>query len=399
MMTNPAGKPKREAILHIGTWKTGTKTIQDQLNRRRPELIDQGAAYPITPGAHSCLLLTYAAARGRYHPEEYVWNGMEPEARLEQFAGEFADEMASLPDHVDRVIFSDERMSTALRNVEEVQRLRDILDPWFDKFLIVIYLRRQDQFMASLYTQILRTGVLDHPDDIYDKPILLRPCDYWRTLSCWWNVFRPPNVRPRIYEKRDGKNFDSLIDFFTLCRLKPPGNDGKVIRRNQGISEAGQAVLREAGRLMLERHKLQPKASTGRPIELIRLEGPQWDALTRLVTNSLPGKGWAPTREQAEWLLTRYAKGNEVLRKRYYPDRETLFSMDFSDLPETRAGRSDAICFEAACTALVEASFRQAETVKPVVKPQAARVAGAEVRRPMEESADDPLLVNADDEV
>ena len=55
-------KPSRSAILHIGTEKTGTTTLQVMLAGKRPALADLGYRYASAPGdiSHTALA-AYAA--------------------------------------------------------------------------------------------------------------------------------------------------------------------------------------------------------------------------------------------------------------------------------------------------------------------------------------------------
>lgn len=56
-------------ILHIGTGKTGTSSIQESLFRAREKLLENGILYPDIPGFTNQNFLAMAAAQGV--PREY----------------------------------------------------------------------------------------------------------------------------------------------------------------------------------------------------------------------------------------------------------------------------------------------------------------------------------------
>jgi hypothetical protein len=338
---------QREAIIHIGTMKTGSTSIQNVFNKRRDEMLPQGAYYPRTPGLSAHQLLTYVAARPRPAtrlPEEGIWNGMDPEERLVQFRGEFAREMEALPDHVDRVIFSDERLSFMLRDVAEITPLREILQPYFSRFRVIAYLRKQDSYLASRYSELLRVGSIGEPDHIRNIPEVIVAYDYSRLLGNWAAVFGQESIKPRLYERGAAKSFDSVDDFIAACGLSivVPQND-PARGSNPSMNAAGQEVLREVGKVMQERMNTKHVA------------GPLWRTISNTVTKALPGKGWLPTRDEAAAFMARFADANEDVRSKYFPNQATLFADDQASFPLHASTLTDRQRFEAACAALLEA--------------------------------------------
>jgi len=342
---------QREAIIHIGTMKTGSTSIQNVFYMRRDEMLPQGAYYPRTPGLTAHQLLTYAAARPRPAtrlPDESIWNGMDPEERLLQFRDEFAREMGTLPSHVDRVIFSDERLSFMLRDVPEISAVREILQPYFSRFRVIAYLRRQDSYLASRYSELLRVGSIGEPDHIRNNPGVMVTYDYNQLLGNWEAVFGQESIKPRLYERGANKPFDSVDDFMSACGLSidvPPNDPARV--SNPSMNAAGQEVLREIGRVMQERMNAQ------------HVDGPLWRVIRNTVTTALPGQGWLPTRDEAATFMARFAEGNEAIRRNYFPDRVTLFNDVSASFPIEAQSVTDRQRFEAACLALLDGLTHQ----------------------------------------
>ena len=335
----------REAILHIGTPKTGSTSIQNVLNASQAELMAQGVFFPLSPttktgGMHS--YLTYAVAGGKHSPGDGIWDGMPPQRRLAQMRTELDAELTGLPPHVDRVVFSDERLSSVMHSVEQLTTLRDLLAPYFDRFSVVVYLRRQDLLLASQYSQMLRMGSVRDPDASLTGKVKYY-YDYARMLDLWASVFGDAAINLRIYERGPGGNFDSVQDFLSYCRVTLDLSDaGKKTSLNASFDLAGQRIVRSVGRILQERSGSKD------------VFGPAWTVLASATTKALPGKGWGPTRGEAMAFMQRFDAGNEVVRARFCPDRTTLFSTDFSNLPELRDDLSPDTYFESACKVLAE---------------------------------------------
>jgi len=113
-------------------------------------------------------------------------------------------------------------------------------------------------------------------------------------------------------------------DFLHVAGLSLP-NAAEAPKKNSnlGITLQGQALLLTAGR------HFAAKAGD----ELWR-DTPQWRRFAEVVSEFFPGRGWRPTQAEARAYMARFAATNERARSRFFPDRATLFSTDFSDLPE-----------------------------------------------------------------
>ena len=340
----------RELFLHIGTTKTGSTSIQFVLEAQRREMLTQGVYYPKTHGTKRHLLLAFASAgtgRFRQMSGDAMWQGMEPGARIEAYRGEFAAEMEGLPKRVDRVILSAEQFGLLLRSQDQIQRLHDILAPHFSKMTVVIYLRRQDSHYASMYAQMLRMGNLHQPDMAAVRTISFNSdYDYMELLSRWTRIFGEDAVMPRLFERTSSAPFDVVDDFLHLCRVQlslPPDDEKRS--RNPSMSLVGQSVLLKVGEVLERR--------TGTK----HIDGFLWNKVAEAVTSASAGQGWQPTQEEARSFLARFEESNEAVRKRWFPERESLFAIDFSKLPKTSVQADPAASFEVACTALLEAAI------------------------------------------
>jgi hypothetical protein len=318
---------KRHLILHIGLSKTGSSSIQRILAEQRPALQEVGVFLPHSPGWANHALLPASLVNDEsslwgFHPG--TWEGLSREARLARFRREWAEEMANLPDWAERCVITAEQIGGLLREDDEVQRLADTLHTHFASIKVIAYLRRQDQHLASAYTQWLRGGVLQEPALPNAGPEKLGEYDYGPMLDRYARAFGDAAMCPRIFARDKLVGGDVVEDFFDAAGFKiavPAEAPSK--NANAGITLEGQALLLAAGRRLA--------AQTG---DDSWRDQPAWRRLVDAAGPLFAGRGWRPARADAEAFLARFAATNEQARRRFFPAQETLFDMDFSDLPE-----------------------------------------------------------------
>lgn len=159
-------------FLHIGMPKTGTTSIQHFLNQNRRALCARGFVVPRTPGRtnHKNLALYALPDHGRQKMRRA--NGLDTPGEImrfrELFLTRFAEEAASWSND-QTVVLSSEHMSL-LRKPDDFQRLKRLLAVMGDRPIrIVIYLRRQDLFYLSGYSQRIKSGASLHWSDLGEK--------------------------------------------------------------------------------------------------------------------------------------------------------------------------------------------------------------------------------------
>jgi hypothetical protein len=339
---------RREFIVHIGTSKTGSTSIQRVLSREREALAAQGVHYPASPGAESHVLLVMAAAHARHlygSDDRPIWQGIGPDARLARFREEFAAEMATLPRSIDRVIISAEQFSLLLRDPRSVQSVRDLLAPYAHHIRVVVYLRRQDRHFVSLYNELLRAGNAPAPSLLEMQVRAQYNYNYAALLNRWVRVFGRRWVEPRLLEAPAGQRFDVVEDFLGACGLTLDLEAEDAARAaNPAISHEGQQILVALAACIRAR-------AAGHHWNV---QSPLWRVLTASVANALTGPGWRPTQAEAQAFLARYDTPNESVRRRWFPERASLFRLDFSDLPETRMVLDDRALLQAALAVILD---------------------------------------------
>ena len=317
----------RHLTLHIGLSKTGSSSIQRVLAEQRPALEQQGIYYPRSPGWANHALLPASLVNDPkilwgFHPG--TWEGMTPTARLTRFRAEWQAEMDALPAWAGRCVISAEQIGGLLRSDEEVRRLADTLRPYFGSVVVVAYLRRQDQHVASAYSQWLRGGVLEDPVVPPGGPEIHFEYDYGPLLGRYADAFGDAAMRPRIFSRATLVGGDVVEDFFDAAGFRldvPPEAPNKS--SNLGITLEGQALMLAAGR----------RLAAESPDESWR-DRPQWRRFAESVSERFAGRGWRLTQAEAAEFLSRFAATNEQARARFFPGQPSLFNEDFADLPE-----------------------------------------------------------------
>jgi hypothetical protein len=318
---------KRPLILHIGLSKTGSSSIQRVLAEQRPAMRAQGVYLPKSPGWANHALLPAAMVNDLrilwgYHPG--TWEGMTPDARIARFRDEFAAEMSSLPDDAKRVIITAEQIGGVLRMQDEVDRLAATLRAYFDPIQVVVYLRRQDQHAISAYSEWLRGGTLREPGLPPGGPDQHPEYHYGALLDRWAAAFGDAAMVPRIFARDVLTDGDVVADFLKIADMELPALEENANRQsNPSLNLLGQSLLLAAGRHMAKKAP-----------ETLWRDTPGWRRLAEAMTEAMPGRGWRPTRDEARAFMQRFAQTNERARQRFFRGSRSLFSEDFSDLPE-----------------------------------------------------------------
>jgi hypothetical protein len=336
----------RSLILHIGTMKTGSTTIQFLLRHNRAALLERGICYPSSVGSHNhqMLAIMFSSLKGLHESyDDRIWGGRDPATVMDETRAAFRAEMAALPAHVTRVIISSERFSQLVRETADLQALHALLAPLFHDITILIYLRRQDGHFASNYSQTLRKGIVRRPSMSRWNEDRGTAYDYLKLLEPWAAVFGEAAIKPRVFERDTDKSWDVVRDFVEAAGTGPlPAPPDLPSFRNPSMNLSGQRLLREIGRILKDNDETKAFARTA-----------LWQTLTESVTAALPGQGWRPTQAEARDFVAQFAESNEAIRARWLPGRARLFSDDFSHLPETAPRSNPKEDHRAACDVLL----------------------------------------------
>ncbi len=190
--------------LHIGTHKTGTSTIQQSLRDSYEVLKSDGVGY---------LNLSYNIIKARE-----VMRAAEFDSNLvDKLSKEISQAHAKVGDLPKLVLsneaFSGEPYNGYLNSKVVAEILRAAIK--VEEVKVVVYLRTQDQFVESLYTQSIHEGGSKNFTDFLGNFSDHEAFDYHRLVSDFQEVFGVDQVIVRSYcdESNKGllKGFSNLI--------------------------------------------------------------------------------------------------------------------------------------------------------------------------------------------
>ncbi len=330
---------KLRAILHIGTAKTGTTSIQRVLREVREVLPPLGFAYSRAAGKRNHLSLPLYAEGGHRRNglfRHVARQGKDSAEVTEWFPEELAREIEALPKGVHTMVFSSEQLHSRVDRVSEVERLKALLDRFFSEYMIVVYLRRQDELAVSRYTTVVRTGGTSSavlPDPSTDSHYY----NYKLLLDRWADAFGREAIRPRIFARSELLDGDVVRDFLNTIGMQGLSLPEDPVVRGPSLVPAAQELVR---RFNAQRGE---GASTRRPA---------W--VPEFLNQRFAGPGAMPSRAEAEAFLATFAASNEAVRADYFPERKSLFSMEFGRYPEvsSRDRLTDGAVLEVALASL-----------------------------------------------
>ncbi|HET7328285.1 MAG TPA: hypothetical protein VFJ14_13485, partial [Nocardioidaceae bacterium] len=216
-----------DIVLHIGTGKTGTSSIQYLLRDNRDRLARLGHLYPQTPGRarHGRLGLFIKSDAGLENsPEWHRQKESDPATFRKAFRRDLLSEIGG--SGLSRVLLSDEILFGSTDPA--LRRLRRLTDPIAQSLRLVVYLRRQDDHMVSRYQQGVKIGRVLRLDE-WAQHDMADLYDYHARLRRHQQLLAPTGFVIRRYE-RDSFVDGSLYQDF----LEAVGIDARVEDLEQG---------------------------------------------------------------------------------------------------------------------------------------------------------------------
>lgn len=191
-------------ILHIGTHKTGTTTLQQWCANHSDALAQHGILYPRAgrPGSGPRAghhLVPWALLPNRKALPEEVWPQLEQECAN-----------SDLP----RVLLSAEALSLLSR--QQISKLKEFMPR--GQVTVLIYLRHPRDYLIGAYKGRLQRG--KNQMQFHEVVSQFRRCNYSAVLSRWAEVFGRDAVVPRIYDKVC-QNTGLFADFLHQLRIDP----------------------------------------------------------------------------------------------------------------------------------------------------------------------------------
>ena len=226
-------RDQTDVVLHLGTGKTGTTTIQHLMRLSRPALAEVGVLYPITPGPvrHTKFGLSFRSDDDlATMPAWKRMRARDPERFRRRVQRKLRNEIANAD--LPRVLFSDEALY-GFRG-ETLARLRAFTDELGGHVRLVVYLRRQDDHLISYYQQQVKVGETRRLVD-WAKTDRSSTYDYARRLSDWRRGMEHAELVVRRFERSAFRDGSLEADFLDAADIQGvPATP--VERKNESMS-------------------------------------------------------------------------------------------------------------------------------------------------------------------
>ena len=321
----------KRAILHIGTEKTGSTSIQQFLFANRERLERTGRLFPASAGYLSNHKLV-VWAKDRPEPDIVsMATGDSDAASLAEWKDGFVVDHCNevLPWLAARrrdatVIYSSEHLQSRLVAPSEIRRVARLLRPMYDRVEVVVYLRRQDRYAMSAHGTSVRAGEL-RAFDFAEVNAAGPYYDHLALLENWAAVFGDEAMTVRVFERPRLVDGDVVADFAELAGLRsrwPRAPYLMPASENEALSLTAEAALRAF-------NALGPDDP--------RLAGEDPAAVRRFLVDALQGhedglERPRPSRASAIAFYERFREGNRAVAERWLEGRG--FDEGFDDYPE-----------------------------------------------------------------
>ena len=310
-----AASAERRLILHIGTEKTGSTSIQTFLRLNHTRLADDGVGMPTCLGDTLHFRLQLMANDDDFN-DDFIRNlrlHLDPVMRKQTLA-EWRDtlyqEIVTSSAHT--WIISCETLHSRLLRESELKRLREILSPLFSAITVIVYLREPLALAISRLTEAAKSAcpvVLPEPPT---SGVEFDICNHRQTVIRWKSLMGPDSLQVRLFERDALVGGDVVLDFLATCQLDP--THYRLPRhQNTSLSATGLSLMEEINRHVPRRW-----------IDGTLIES-RWLLACHVLQQMRGGAGIQPSKQEINAYREHYDSSNEWVRRHYFPDRPVLF--------------------------------------------------------------------------
>ena len=214
-------KPQKKLYLHIGLHKTGTTSIQLFMHKNATQIHDDyGVCYLPIPSDD---IVPY---QHRFLNKLMISNE-------EEFINQFEKSL----NNADTILISSECFLEKSEYAEQLAKLKHL----FDETHIIIYLRRQDEWIESLYKQVIMYNhkigftIDEWLDKILFDGYLYYNANFLETLNRWSLIFGKENITLRSFDKEKLHDGNIVSDFCQVLSIPSQHFNNNQIHANAGI--------------------------------------------------------------------------------------------------------------------------------------------------------------------
>ena len=209
--------------LHIGTPKTATTAIQTFCNENQNALKENGYIFPVFPYDYGSI---QQFRNGHFLIDGlYGKNWRERKEAADQVFVEGFGQIYEMFKEYDNIILSDEGIwnHSFLRDASFWKRMEGELKKGLFQLKIVVYLRRQDDFLFSWWNQQVKEGNVMAADSDWNELVETMPMirlDYYEMLEQIAGKVGKENLIVRVFEKDKLYGGNIYADFLNAVGLE-----------------------------------------------------------------------------------------------------------------------------------------------------------------------------------
>lgn len=341
---------KKILYLHIGTEKTGTKSIQNFLSSNA-ELLQEDGFYVADFLGEAHRKVTGIAFNHCSKDDLFITECQDSESTqekveyIEKVRAEFSNHAISMT--YPKWIISSEFMQARLQTKEEVERLRAFLSVFFNEIHVILYIRNQADAACSLWSTAVSSGLawthIPEPGEVSYA------FDHRRTIQLWSSIF-PEDICVRLFDREQFIGGALITDFCHATSINLNDKYAIPLRQNESLPYLGIKTLAYInrkipyflnGKINPLRHKVLSQVS-----EYFR----RIDSSSVIIENSIRQKYYDYYKDSNDWVKENYFKDKGQLFD-YFPmctaDLNNCYSSEqlhqiYSDLISLIYERDDA---------------------------------------------------------
>lgn len=242
-------------ILHIGTEKSGTTSIQACLEANRAELSRQGVFLSgvLDRPSNRALAHAFQDSVDPYFLPMRITTLAEVKAFRERLTEALAKEVSTAAHTHNTMVISSEQLQSRLLSAREVGVLAEVLGRLFGIVTVVCYLRPQIDMRRSMYSTLVRmgyTGPLQGFDADIDETSLYY--NHEALADRWASAFGRDRLVLREYARCRLHGGDIVRDFVkvALQDLDPDRLEFQRGNQNSALSAAHLSAYRAVNRIL-----------------------------------------------------------------------------------------------------------------------------------------------------
>lgn len=307
--------------------KTGTTTIQEYLHVNRESLIEKGFYFMRCTGLRNDRKLSaYCLMENEFEAFHKI-NNIDSNEKKKDFEQslkrEIHTELKTLPPGVHTVIFSSEHFHSRVKASKQRKKLKDLICEFFEAVNFLVYIRPQIDVAVSHYSTYLKRGSKNFNEYLERCNSNNYYYNYYEFLDGWQQDFTKSDLTVRVFQRSELVEGDVVADMAQAIGLDT-SNLKSIISTNESLNPTGQECLR---------------AINHRVPSYIKDIGfnPMHVMLVNTIREIFSGSGQKPNKIQAQKLQEEFNEINEIVRERFFPEKDTLFAIDFENFDEQEA--------------------------------------------------------------